>query len=167
VTGRKLLWQIVLPAPRPISSPACLSLALPDRLVISEMVAASSGIGYFILSAQRGFKIREMSAACLTLAALVILNGVFLAIENACSPGHYGYTQQQPTKLIDQGGRTRCPVSSTSRFPSCQGMAGIPDSVLRAASGQVQAVTVVTRSSAPCGARGRRRHDAMRRHRQA
>ena len=31
-------------------------------MVISEMVAASNGIGYFILSAQRGFKIRDMFA---------------------------------------------------------------------------------------------------------
>jgi ABC-type nitrate/sulfonate/bicarbonate transport system permease component len=47
------------------------------------MVAASSGIGYLILSAQRGFKIREMFAGVLTLAALgYILNRLFLMIEN-------------------------------------------------------------------------------------
>jgi ABC-type nitrate/sulfonate/bicarbonate transport system permease component len=65
-------------------------------MVISEMVAASSGIGYFILSAQRGFKIREMFAGVLTLAALgYILNRAFLAIESRVLAWHYGYTQQQ------------------------------------------------------------------------
>src|SRR4249920_1940836 len=65
-------------------------------MVISEMVAASNGIGYFILSAQRGFKIREMFAGVLTLAALgYILNRLFLMIENRVLAWHYGYTQQQ------------------------------------------------------------------------
>jgi ABC-type nitrate/sulfonate/bicarbonate transport system permease component len=98
VTGRKLLWQIVLPAAAPyIFTGMRVSLALAlIVMVISEMVAASSGIGYFILSAQRGFKIREMFAGVLTLAALgYILNRAFLAIENRVLAWHYGYTQQQ------------------------------------------------------------------------
>jgi ABC-type nitrate/sulfonate/bicarbonate transport system permease component len=98
VTGRKLLWQIVLPAASPyIFTGMRVSLALAlIVMVISEMVAASSGIGYFILSAQRGFKIREMFAGVLTLAALgYILNRVFLAIEGRVLAWHYGYTQQQ------------------------------------------------------------------------
>jgi ABC-type nitrate/sulfonate/bicarbonate transport system permease component len=65
-------------------------------MVISEMVAASSGIGYFILSAQRGFKIREMFAGVLTLAALGhLLNRAFLVIESRVLAWHYGYMQQQ------------------------------------------------------------------------
>jgi len=98
VTGRKLLWQIVLPAASPyIFTGMRVSLALAlIVMVISEMVAASSGIGYFILSAQRGFKIREMFAGVLTLAALgYVLNRVFLAIESRVLAWHYGYTQQQ------------------------------------------------------------------------
>jgi ABC-type nitrate/sulfonate/bicarbonate transport system permease component len=98
VSGRKLLWQIVLPASAPyIFTGMRVSLALAlIVMVISEMVAASSGIGYFILSAQRGFKIREMFAGVLTLAALgYILNRAFLAIENRVLAWHYGYTQQQ------------------------------------------------------------------------
>jgi ABC-type nitrate/sulfonate/bicarbonate transport system permease component len=98
VSGRKLLWQIVLPASAPyIFTGMRVSLALAMIvMVISEMVAASSGIGYFILSAQRGFKIREMFAGVLTLAALgYILNRAFLAIENRVLAWHYGYTQQQ------------------------------------------------------------------------
>jgi ABC-type nitrate/sulfonate/bicarbonate transport system permease component len=98
VSGRKLMWQIVLPASAPyIFTGMRVSLALAlIVMVISEMVAASSGIGYFILSAQRGFKIREMFAGVLTLAVLgYVLNRAFLAIENRVLAWHYGYTQQQ------------------------------------------------------------------------
>ena len=98
VSGRKLLWQVVLPASSPyIFTGMRISLAVAlIVMVISEMVAASSGIGYFILSAQRGFKIREMFAGVLTLAVLgYALNRLFLLIENRVLAWHYGYTQQQ------------------------------------------------------------------------
>jgi ABC-type nitrate/sulfonate/bicarbonate transport system permease component len=65
-------------------------------MVLSEMVAASSGIGYFILNAERGFKIREMFAGVLTLAVVgYLLNYLFLMIESRVLAWHYGYTQQQ------------------------------------------------------------------------
>jgi ABC-type nitrate/sulfonate/bicarbonate transport system permease component len=98
VSGNKLLWQVVLPAASPyIFTGLRISLAVAlIVMVISEMVAASSGIGYFILSAQRGFKVREMFAGVLTLAVLgYILNRLFLTIENRVLAWHYGYTQQQ------------------------------------------------------------------------
>jgi ABC-type nitrate/sulfonate/bicarbonate transport system permease component len=97
LSGRRLLWRIVLPAASPyIFTGMRVSLALAlIVMVISEMVAASSGIGYFILSAQRGFKIREMFAGVLTLAVLgYVLNRLFLLIENRVLAWHYGYTQQ-------------------------------------------------------------------------
>jgi ABC-type nitrate/sulfonate/bicarbonate transport system permease component len=98
VAGRKLVWQIVLPAASPyIFTGMRVSLAVAlIVMVISEMVAASSGIGYFILSAQRGFKIREMFAGVLTLAIVgYVLNRLFVFIENRVLAWHYGYTQQQ------------------------------------------------------------------------
>ena len=98
VSGRKLLMQIVLPASSPfIFTGMRISLAVAlIVMVISEMVAASSGIGYFILSAQRGFKIRDMFAGVLTLAMLgYILNRLFLLIENRVLAWRYGYTQQR------------------------------------------------------------------------
>ena len=98
VTGWKLLWQIVLPSAAPyIFTGMRVSLAVAlIVMVISEMVAASSGIGYFILSAQRGFKIRDMFAGVLTLAVVgYVLNRLFVAIENRVLAWHYGYTQQQ------------------------------------------------------------------------
>jgi ABC-type nitrate/sulfonate/bicarbonate transport system permease component len=98
VAGRKLVWQVVLPAASPyIFAGMRVSLAVAlIVMVISEMVAASSGIGFFILSAQRGFQIREMFAGVLTLAVVgYLLNRLFVAIENRVLAWHYGYTQQQ------------------------------------------------------------------------
>jgi ABC-type nitrate/sulfonate/bicarbonate transport system permease component len=98
VEGRKLLWQIVLPSASPyIFTGMRVSLAVAlIVMVISEMVAASNGIGYFILAAQRGFKIREMYAGVLTLAlAGYAFNRLFLAVENRVLAWHQGATQQQ------------------------------------------------------------------------
>jgi ABC-type nitrate/sulfonate/bicarbonate transport system permease component len=98
VSGHKLLIQVVLPASSPyIFTGMRISLAVAlIVMVISEMVAASNGIGYFILSAQRGFKIRDMFAGVLTLAMLgYLLNWLFLLIENRILAWHYGYTQQR------------------------------------------------------------------------
>ena len=98
VGGRKLLWQIVLPSASPyIFTGMRVSLAVAlIVMVISEMVAASNGIGYFILAAQRGFKIREMYAGVLTLALVgYVLNRVFLVVENHVLAWHQGATQQQ------------------------------------------------------------------------
>jgi ABC-type nitrate/sulfonate/bicarbonate transport system permease component len=98
VSGARLLWQIVLPASAPfIFTGMRVSLAVAlIVMVVSEMVAASSGIGYFILSAERGFRTQEMFAGVLTLAVLgYALNRLFLAIEGRVLAWHYGYTQQQ------------------------------------------------------------------------
>lgn len=98
VRGSKLLWQVVLPSAAPyIFTGMRISLAVAlIVMVISEMVAASNGIGYFVLAAQRGFKINEMFAGVVTLAVLgYALNRLFLAIENRLMAWHQGFTQQQ------------------------------------------------------------------------
>jgi len=98
VTGNRLLWKIVLPAASPyIFTGLRVSLAVAlIVMVISEMVAASSGIGYFILGAQRSFKIREMFAGVITLAIVgYALNRIFLFVEAKVLAWHYGYTEQQ------------------------------------------------------------------------
>ncbi|MFM7533551.1 MAG: ABC transporter permease [Rubrivivax sp.] len=98
VTGFRRLIQVVLPASSPsICTGMRISLAVAlIVMVISEMVAASNGIGYFILAAQRGFKTREMFAGIVTLAALgYVLNRLFLAVENRVLAWHQGATQQQ------------------------------------------------------------------------
>jgi ABC-type nitrate/sulfonate/bicarbonate transport system permease component len=61
-------------------------------MVISEMVAASNGIRYFILSAQRGFKLRDM----LNLAMLgYVLNRLFVLTETRVLARYHGHTQQR------------------------------------------------------------------------
>ncbi len=98
VSGRRLLWQVVLPSSSPnIFTGMRISLAVAlIVMVISEMVAASNGIGYFILAAQRGFQIREMFAGVFTLAIVgYSLNRIFLALEARVLRWHHGYTQQQ------------------------------------------------------------------------
>jgi len=98
VAPHKMLWKVILPAASPyIFTGMRVSLAVAlIVMVLSEMVAASSGIGYFILNAQRGFKIREMFAGVLTLAVIgYLLNYLFLLIESKILAWHYGYTQQQ------------------------------------------------------------------------
>jgi ABC-type nitrate/sulfonate/bicarbonate transport system permease component len=98
VDGRRLLWQIVLPSASPyIFTGMRVSLAVAlIVMVISEMVAASNGIGYFILAAQRGFKIREMYAGVFTLALVgYAFNRLFLVIENRVLAWHQGAMQQQ------------------------------------------------------------------------
>jgi ABC-type nitrate/sulfonate/bicarbonate transport system permease component len=93
-----MLWQIVLPSAAPyIFTGMRVSLAVALIIVvISEMVAANNGIGYFILAGQRGFKIREMWAGVVTLAMVgYALNQLFLLVENRVLAWHYGYTQEQ------------------------------------------------------------------------
>jgi ABC-type nitrate/sulfonate/bicarbonate transport system permease component len=98
VKGNKLLWQVVIPAASPyIFTGMRVSLAIALILVvISEMVASNNGIGYFILSAQRGFKVREMFAGVITLAIVgYSLNRLFVFVENRVLGWYYGYTQQR------------------------------------------------------------------------
>jgi ABC-type nitrate/sulfonate/bicarbonate transport system permease component len=60
-------------------------------MVLSEMVAGSSGIGYFILEAQRSFRVREMYAGIITLALLgYLLNRAFLWVEGRLLAWHFG-----------------------------------------------------------------------------
>lgn len=91
----KTLRRVVLPATAPyIFSGMRVSLAVALILVvISEMVAADQGIGFFILNAQRGFRVREMYAGVVTLAVLgYLLNQAFVAIEGRVLAWHYGYS---------------------------------------------------------------------------
>jgi ABC-type nitrate/sulfonate/bicarbonate transport system permease component len=93
-----ILWQIVLPSAAPsIFTGLRISLAVAlIVMVIAEMVAASNGIGYFILASERGFKVKEMFAGVVTLALVgYALNRLFLATENRVLAWHRGFTQQQ------------------------------------------------------------------------
>ena len=86
------LRYVILPAAAPqifagIRTSLSLSLIL---MVISEMVASSNGIGYFILQSQRTFAITEMWSGILLLGLLgYLFNVVFTLVERRVLAWHY------------------------------------------------------------------------------
>jgi ABC-type nitrate/sulfonate/bicarbonate transport system permease component len=93
VRGRQRLLQIVLPAASPqifAGMRTSLSLAL-ILMVISEMVASTNGIGFFVLQSQRSFAIPEMWSGILLLGLLgYALNLIFLLAERRVLAWHRG-----------------------------------------------------------------------------
>ena len=87
------LRYVVLPAAAPqifagLRTSLSLSLIL---MVISEMVASSNGIGYFILQSQRSFAITEMWSGILLLGLLgYLFNAVFTLVERRVLAWHTG-----------------------------------------------------------------------------
>jgi len=80
----KALRQIILPAALPnVLTGMRISLGIAlIVVVIAEMIAGNSGIGYFILDRQRVFRIQDMFAGIFTLGILgYTLNFIFLRIE--------------------------------------------------------------------------------------
>jgi len=84
VSRRDRLMHVVVPAAAPqmfagLRTGLALALIL---MVISEMVASTSGIGYFVLQSQRTFAITEMWTGILLLGILgYLLNLVFALVE--------------------------------------------------------------------------------------
>ena len=65
-----------------------LSLAL-SLMVISEMVASTNGIGFFVLQSQRSFAIPEMWSGILLLGILgYVLNLIFILVERRVLAWH-------------------------------------------------------------------------------
>jgi ABC-type nitrate/sulfonate/bicarbonate transport system permease component len=93
VSGRDRLLRIVLPAASPqifAGMRTSLSLAL-ILMVISEMVASTNGIGFFVLQSQRSFAIPEMWAGILLLGLLgYALNLIFMLVERRVLAWHRG-----------------------------------------------------------------------------
>jgi len=86
-----MILHVVLPAAAPyIFAGMRVSLAVSLILtVIAEMIAGNSGIGYFILLAQRTFEIEAMYAGIVALAlAGYALNAIFVAIERRVLAWH-------------------------------------------------------------------------------
>jgi ABC-type nitrate/sulfonate/bicarbonate transport system permease component len=85
--------RVTLPAAAPqifAGMRTALSLAL-ILMVISEMVASTNGIGYFVLQAQRSFAIPEMWSGILLLGILgYVLNAIFLLVERRVLRWHRG-----------------------------------------------------------------------------
>jgi ABC-type nitrate/sulfonate/bicarbonate transport system permease component len=93
IAPRDRVLRVMLPAAAPqifAGMRTSLSLAL-ILMVISEMVASTNGIGYFVLQSQRSFAIPEMWSGILLLGILgYVLNAVFLLIERRVLRWHRG-----------------------------------------------------------------------------
>ncbi len=76
-----------------------MRVSLPIMLilvVISEMVGSTDGIGYFILDAQRRFKVAQMYAGMLSLALLgYLLNQLFDLVYRGCFAWHWGMMRRK------------------------------------------------------------------------
>jgi ABC-type nitrate/sulfonate/bicarbonate transport system permease component len=87
------LVHVTLRAASPqIFAGARVSLALAIiMMVISEMVASTNGIGYFVLQSQRTYAITEMWSGIILLAVLgFLLNLAFLLVERRVLRWHRG-----------------------------------------------------------------------------
>jgi ABC-type nitrate/sulfonate/bicarbonate transport system permease component len=93
IGGRDTVLRVILPAAAPqifAGMRTSLSLAL-ILMVISEMVASTNGIGYFVLESQRSFAIPEMWSGILLLGILgYLLNVIFLLVERRVLRWHRG-----------------------------------------------------------------------------
>jgi ABC-type nitrate/sulfonate/bicarbonate transport system permease component len=93
IAPRDRLLRVTLPAATPqifAGMRTSLSLAL-ILMVISEMVASTNGIGYFVLQSQRSFAIPEMWSGILLLGILgYVLNAIFLLVERRVLRWHRG-----------------------------------------------------------------------------
>jgi ABC-type nitrate/sulfonate/bicarbonate transport system permease component len=90
----QIIVRIVLPAAAGyILTGMRISLAIALIVtVIAEMVAGNSGIGFYILNAQRSFLVPEMYAGVIALALLGFgLNKGFVALERMALKWHEGW----------------------------------------------------------------------------
>lgn len=84
VSWMRAMWSIILPASLPsILTGMRISLGISlIVVVVAEMIAGSSGIGYYILDMQRIFRVPEMFAGIFTLGMLGFsINFLFLKTE--------------------------------------------------------------------------------------
>jgi ABC-type nitrate/sulfonate/bicarbonate transport system permease component len=85
LTTLQTFRELVLPAASPqILTGMRISLAISLILaILGEMIVSNDGLGYFVLLAQRTFKVPDMYAGIFTLALLgYVLNRLFLMIES-------------------------------------------------------------------------------------
>ncbi|SCF03327.1 ABC-type nitrate/sulfonate/bicarbonate transport system, permease component [Micromonospora coriariae] len=91
IRGFERLRSLVLPGASPqifAGMRTSLSLAL-IMMVVSELVASTNGIGYFVLQSQRNFAIPEMWSGIVLLGLLgYLLNAVFLLVEHRVLAWH-------------------------------------------------------------------------------
>ncbi len=93
IRARDRLLKLTLPSAAPqifAGMRTSVSLAL-ILMVISEMVASTNGIGYFVLESQRQFDITDMWSGILLLGILgYVLNAIFTLVERRVLRWHRG-----------------------------------------------------------------------------
>lgn len=95
IGGRRRLWHLVLRSASPqIVTGARQALSIGIILmVISELYAASSGLGFSIVQFQRGFEIPEMWSGVLLLGLIgVVLSLLFRLVERWVLAWYHGVT---------------------------------------------------------------------------
>ena len=96
LTRREQVLRVLLPAASPqIFAGMRVSLSIAVIvMVVSEMVASTSGVGFFVLQAQQSFQINDMWAGILMLGILgILLNGIFGLLEGRVLAWHRGARQ--------------------------------------------------------------------------
>jgi ABC-type nitrate/sulfonate/bicarbonate transport system permease component len=100
VPAHARLLRLVLPAALPrIFAGARTALAIAIILmVVSELVGADNGVGYFVQLSQRGFDIPEMWAGTVLLGLLGFgFNALFVAVEKRVLHWHAGVSGRATT----------------------------------------------------------------------
>ena len=95
LTRRQRIFQIQLPSAAPqIFAGMRISLAFAFiMMIVTEMVGATSGIGFVTLNAQQSFQVPLMWAGMLLLGILgALLNVLFLMLERRVLSWHYRST---------------------------------------------------------------------------
>jgi ABC-type nitrate/sulfonate/bicarbonate transport system permease component len=98
IGGRFRLWHLILRSASPqIMTGARQALSIGIILmVISEMFAASSGLGFTVVQFQRGFEIPEMWSGVLLLGLLgVLLSLLFRMVEHRVLGWYHGVRRQE------------------------------------------------------------------------
>jgi ABC-type nitrate/sulfonate/bicarbonate transport system permease component len=94
----QIVWRVILPVAGPtIMTGLRIATAIALILtVISEMIGATSGIGYFILGNQRTLNIASMYAGILALALTgYVINRAFLLVDARLMAWHKGLTRRE------------------------------------------------------------------------
>ncbi|TDC65078.1 ABC transporter permease [Streptomyces hainanensis] len=119
--GARVL-RIILPGAAPrIFAGMRTSLAIAIILmVVSEMVASSNGLGYFVLEQQRSFAIPEMWTGIILLGVLgYVLNWLFQRLERRVLAWHFGLKGLASPAAAKNTGTTK--RSARSAAPSSDG----------------------------------------------
>lgn len=104
--------RVVLPAATPqIFAGGRLALAIALILmVVSEMVASTNGLGYFVLLSQQTFAIPEMWSGILLLGLIgYLFNGIFVLAERRALRWHRGWRAAALGQPVEAGAATTRP----------------------------------------------------------